>query len=267
LSVAAPLVLATIALGQPVRDLLPGESLDFSARSNTHLTGTFRHDDTVIRFDSVRTGTAIRFELRDAAGTLVYSITSDTKTYKQNFYDGLLRTTGRVPTLDAKGDVKFPPPKLVGEQGALQRFRESKEYRGLPFLSRALAAQEIFGTTYPASLYIHGLGLANLQSGGGPPPPPPPGGGPPPACPPGSDAHPCNNNCFGMCGPNCTCWRWVCGDCCMHKGCLVHDISCQKCSCGFLSHQGDCALCWTAISFVTSNPCSIITGCRNPPSC
>lgn len=43
------------------------------------------------------------------------------------------------------------------------------------------------------------------------------------ACPPCKD-----KNCIGMCGPGCTCWRWVCGDCCYHQGCLDHDICCAE---------------------------------------
>lgn len=40
------------------------------------------------------------------------------------------------------------------------------------------------------------------------------------------DPH--KNNCFGMCGANCFCWSWVCGDCCWHRGCYKHDTCCQK---------------------------------------
>ena len=163
IGVAASLLVATIAVGQPIRGLLIGEALDLTARSTTHLAGTFRHAETVIRFDSVREGTNIRFDLRDVAGALVYSITSDTKTYRQTFYDGVLRTTGELPTNSAQ----FPAPKFTGKRDSLLRFRQSREYRILPFLSRALGANDIFGTTHPASLYIHGLGLANLQ--GSPP--------------------------------------------------------------------------------------------------
>ena len=35
-----------------------------------------------------------------------------------------------------------------------------------------------------------------------------------------------SNNCFGMCGPDCTCWDFVCGDCCVHQYCLTHDQCC-----------------------------------------
>ena len=33
--------------------------------------------------------------------------------------------------------------------------------------------------------------------------------------------------CFGMCGKTCWCWDWVCGDCCLHRGCLQHDACCR----------------------------------------
>lgn len=41
--------------------------------------------------------------------------------------------------------------------------------------------------------------------------------------------------CFGMCGKICWCWDWVCGDCCLHKGCLQHDACCRYTSPQYLS--------------------------------
>ena len=35
-----------------------------------------------------------------------------------------------------------------------------------------------------------------------------------------------DNDCFGMCGPGCTCWDFVCDDCCVHQYCLTHDQCC-----------------------------------------
>ena len=36
------------------------------------------------------------------------------------------------------------------------------------------------------------------------------------------------HGCVGTCGPKCMmCWQWVCGDCCMHTGCLRHDKFCR----------------------------------------
>ena len=40
---------------------------------------------------------------------------------------------------------------------------------------------------------------------------------------------PCpEDNCVGMCGRGCTCWRHVCQDCCYHRGCRDHDICCRR---------------------------------------
>ena len=39
---------------------------------------------------------------------------------------------------------------------------------------------------------------------------------------------PVGSGCLGLCGASCTCWWWVCGDCCYHKGCYDHDICCSK---------------------------------------
>lgn len=36
-----------------------------------------------------------------------------------------------------------------------------------------------------------------------------------------------DQDCFGMCGPSCTCWRIICGDCCLHQGCAEHDKCCR----------------------------------------
>ena len=35
------------------------------------------------------------------------------------------------------------------------------------------------------------------------------------------------DKCFGLCGLDCDCWYYVCGDCCIHTGCMVHDTYCR----------------------------------------
>ena len=37
-----------------------------------------------------------------------------------------------------------------------------------------------------------------------------------------------SRECHGMCGYECSCWWWLCGDCCVHQGCLEHDNCCVK---------------------------------------
>lgn len=40
-----------------------------------------------------------------------------------------------------------------------------------------------------------------------------------------SDPH--KNKCLGMCGPGCSCWKFICEDCCFHEGCSQHDTCCR----------------------------------------
>eukprot|EP01084_Bolivina_argentea_P315738 547116_1 len=39
----------------------------------------------------------------------------------------------------------------------------------------------------------------------------------------------CGNDCLGLCGADCSCWTWTCGDCHCHGECAEHDT---YCSCG-----------------------------------
>ena len=38
---------------------------------------------------------------------------------------------------------------------------------------------------------------------------------------------PVGDDCSGLCGPMCSCWSYVCGDCCYHQGCYDHDMCCS----------------------------------------
>ena len=39
---------------------------------------------------------------------------------------------------------------------------------------------------------------------------------------------PCpNDDCLGMCGLACNCWKFLCNDCCYHLGCYEHDLCCR----------------------------------------
>ena len=44
-----------------------------------------------------------------------------------------------------------------------------------------------------------------------------------------SECPPCPyQECLGLCGYGCNCWKFVCGDCCCHLGCYEHDICCRE---------------------------------------
>lgn len=43
------------------------------------------------------------------------------------------------------------------------------------------------------------------------------------------ECPPCpDEECLSLCGYGCSCWKWVCGDCCYHLGCYGHDICCRE---------------------------------------
>ena len=35
---------------------------------------------------------------------------------------------------------------------------------------------------------------------------------------------PDGDDCLGLCGPGCSCWWFICGDCCWNLGCYIHDV-------------------------------------------
>jgi len=43
----------------------------------------------------------------------------------------------------------------------------------------------------------------------------------------GSPTMECGNACLGMCGVDCWCWSWICGDCECWEGCRQHDHFCS----------------------------------------
>ena len=57
-----------------------------------------------------------------------------------------------------------------------------------------------------------------------------------------------DEDCVGMCGKGCCCWCWVCGDCCFHRGCFVHDIACGGCHDSFGLNVAACTVCYSPIA-------------------
>lgn len=39
-------------------------------------------------------------------------------------------------------------------------------------------------------------------------------------------SDPNGDDCLGLCGAGCKCWKFVCGDCCFNQGCYEHDLCC-----------------------------------------
>lgn len=149
--------------------------------------------------------------------------------------------------------------RIWGDASANASLRESPEYALLPELSYQLGKLGISGRAYPPSFLLHAIALGAAEQLGVQPDSPqvfyrvrlPPELGeagvellktlwpdpcdvpqsergniqPPLNCPATCEAFPNRDqNCFGMCGPGChECWPWVCGDCCYHGFCAMHD--------------------------------------------
>jgi hypothetical protein len=150
------------------------------------------------------------------------------------------------PSEENKGEFKL----IKGKKFTLERmFKESDILLLLPLLSYKLGVEMgLTGNIYPAALAIHrfALSIAEVKdirlmtirgkrlfpagrsdAGGGSSGGSSAGGG-------SSSSSACAGRmpgtrsavCYGMCGPECTCWEQVCGDCCCHSPCLSHDAYC-----------------------------------------
>jgi hypothetical protein len=57
-----------------------------------------------------------------------------------------------------------------------------------------------------------------------------------------------DDGCLGMCGPGCCCWCWMCGDCCFHQGCFVHDLACRGCKKSLGLNVTACSVCYSSLA-------------------
>ena len=114
----------------------------------------------------------------------------------------------------------------------------------LPWLSRALGEQGMTGKTYPVTFSLHNLASKVATSCKITVPKPEV-----PYTVAASEAGYCadlrddpyDNGCDGMCGDGCSCWPWVCGDCCWNAGCKIHDDWCRSCRTGSIRTTAFCA--------------------------
>jgi hypothetical protein len=111
-----------------------------------------------------------------------------------------------------------------GDLAVLDEMLNLPEVRALPWLSRTLGEQGYTGAAYPATLALHKIAQSASEGTGTEVPPLEVDD----AAAGARCSWPTANNCYGMCGPGCSCWSWVCGDCCYHGGCAKHDQWCRE---------------------------------------
>ena len=170
--------------------------------------------------------------------------------------------------------------EVPGNADAVQSVQRVPEYALLPSVSWELGKLGITGRQFPPSLAIHAVGAAAAQAlqidprqsgivyaqslpqemsadgdslaeimgtatrGCWDPRTGVPNPRELPECPEQCEASvDPERDCIGMCGRGCRdCWPWVCGDCCYHKFCAIHDAAIRACE-----DVSDLGLCVIAI--------------------
>lgn len=233
--------------------------------SVTRVAGTYTHDGITITFDSAETANERRLTVSRRDGGVLLTATQIDRRKSLSILGGKAvfaldtapaegaMSIGKVPSADVLDQLQ-----LVGDGDALGALIASPDAAVIAWLSRDLGARGITGFAYPASFEIHSFGLMIARAQGLELPPVADeaigvsGGreGEGESC----SRWPGQDQCMGMCGPGCGCWKWVCGDCCFHKGCDAHDNDCRKCS---WSHPGACLRCASFSSFFTGGRCEV----------
>jgi hypothetical protein len=196
------------------------ESVQLSTATPEHLAG--RYTDTqgrTIDFDSTRDGDVLELDVRTAAHVLVHVETVGDE-YRFSYYDGRARLTVDKAWV---ADPREEDAQWDGDPTSLDEELALPEVADLPWLSRQLGVMGYTGSDYPSSLALHKIARQSADALGIQVPPlvkADEGGD---KC-----ARPSSNECYGMCGPGCSCWSWVCGDCCYHSGCARHDDWCRQ---------------------------------------
>jgi hypothetical protein len=225
------------ACAEEVTGLVPdADGLALASATPARVRGFFVHDGTTVVFDSARSGDVITLELTTVRGQSLIRIATLPAGYEIRYLDGKLVL--RTPRPFAESGIV-----LAGDGTALDELAQLPEMAALPHLSRALGARGLTGAAVPSTLALHkiareashalAIDVAQLDVD------PSAGGGL--IRDDGCQAYPnSGDNCYGMCGNGCSCWSWVCGDCCYHNGCARHDSYCRG------SGWADKAKCWTA---------------------
>ena len=183
-------------------------------------------------FDTARTEDNLYIHLATKTGqVLVHAETTETS-YVFHYMDNRLTLEVskawieqvRAAAPDAQTDDETQM-HWTGDKAVLDEMLAVPELKLLPTLSRTLGEMGYTGNTYQASLPLHKIARQSADALGI---------DVQPIKTPESENSLCTaypnqgDSCYGMCGPGCSCWSWVCGDCCYHYGCARHDSWCRQ---------------------------------------
>lgn len=208
------------------------EGVTLKVATPDRLTGTYVDATGLsLEFDTARTGDNFYLHLATTSGhELIHAETTETS-YVFRYLDRRLTLEvdkAWVAQVQAEGDdgpamQDQSAMHWTGDMAVLDEMVAMPEVRALPWLSRALGSMGYTGSQYPASLAMHKMARQSAEALGIDLPPlavEAPDGA---YC-----GRPTANECYGMCGNGCSCWSWVCGDCCYHSGCAKHDSWCRN---------------------------------------
>lgn len=223
----------TAAPGSDSTTTASSDGITLTSSNNGRLTGAYSSAGHQLRFDAARSGEELYFDLTGDSGKQIIHIETIGDNYEFSYMGGALKMhTSKAFVAEARAQNAVNPDGVStdgfvfeGDTHALDAMLQLPEVALLPTLSRALGVRGITGSQFPASLVLHktakqasqalGITVEKLDTAL-------------------SQSTYCTaypnqgNDCYGMCGFGCSCWSWVCGDCCYHGGCAQHDSWCRN---------------------------------------
>jgi hypothetical protein len=185
-----------------------------------------------ITFDTARSGDTLFLHVATPQHVLIHAETTATS-YVFRYLDDRLTLTvdkawiAQVQLEGADGAAAQDESQMHwnGDMTVLDEMLAIPEVKDLPMLSRTLGSMGFTGSSFPASLALHKVARQSADALGINVQPMAQASAENSYC----EAYPNSwDQCYGMCGPGCSCWSWVCGDCCYHYGCAVHDSWCRQ---------------------------------------
>jgi hypothetical protein len=209
------------------------DGITLTSATPARLTGSYADAaGNLLRFDAAKVDDTLYFDLTGIDGRAIIHIETVGDNYEFSYMGGALKMhTTKAFVAQARAQAEVAPDAVStdgfvfdGDTHALDEMLQLPEMAQLPALSRALGARGITGSEFPAALVLHkaarqsaealGVQLQKLDTAQ--------------SLNSYCSAYPnSGDSCYGMCGSGCSCWSWVCGDCCYHYGCAVHDSWCR----------------------------------------
>lgn len=237
------LIIAALALAacQSATEIAPApaptptttDGVTLRVKTPERIAGSYVDANGGIEFDTARAGDDLFMHVATKSGHILIDAKTTPTSYVFEYLDHRLTLEvdkAWIAKVRAEGDggpaaQDESQMHWTGDMAVLDEMLSVPEVASLPTLSRTLGEMGITGSEFPASLALHKIArqsadalaieVAPLEQ-------------------PNAETSFCTaypnpgNQCYGMCGNGCSCWSWVCGDCCYHSGCAKHDDWCRN---------------------------------------